>query len=125
MDEHKSDAWTRPNSLPDLEEKFRFVIGWAFVVLALLLALAGLGWWLIADWNAPYLVRKLDEQFNVLIGIPAGIAAALLLVIFLRTTDGPIEFEALGFKFKGASGPIVLWVLVFLSIVMAIKVLTK
>jgi len=91
----------------------------------LLLAIAGLGWWLIADWNAPYLLKKLDDQFNVLIGIPASAVSALLLVIFLRTTNGPIEFEVFGFKFKGASGPIVMWVLVFLSIVAAIKVLTK
>jgi hypothetical protein len=111
--------------LPKLEEKFRFVIGWSFVIVFLLLAIAGLGWWLIADWNAPYLLKKLDDQFNVLIGIPASAVSALLLVIFLRTTNGPIEFEVFGFKFKGASGPIVMWVLVFLSIVAAIKVLTK
>jgi hypothetical protein len=115
-----------PSSGPQsLEEKFRFVIGWSFVIIALLLAIAGLAWWLIADWNAPYLIKKLDEQFNVLIGIPASGAAALLLVIFLRTTDGPVEFEVPGFKFKGASGPIILWVLVFGSIVSAIKLLSK
>src|SRR5262249_55792658 len=114
----------QPN-LPDLEEKFRFVIGWTFVVVVLVLAVIGLGWWLMADWNAPYLVKKLDTEFNVLIGVPASGTAALLLVIFLRTTDGPIEIELLGFKFKGASGPIILWVLVFLSIVLAIKTLTK
>ena len=125
MNEPKSDEWLRLGSIQKLDERFRFVIGWAFVILALLLALIALAWWLAVDWNAPYLVSKIDQQFNVVIGVPVSIAAALMIVLFLRTTDGPIEFEVLGFKFKGASGPIVLWVLVFLSIVAAIKVLTK
>jgi hypothetical protein len=31
------------------------------------------------------------------------------IVTFLRQTEGPIEFEALGMKFKGAAGQVVLW----------------
>ena len=112
-------------SLTQLEEKLRFVIGWTFVIVVFVIGIAGLAWWLIVDWNAPYLVKKIDTDFNVLIGIPASAMAALLLVIFLRTTDGPIELEVLGLKFKGASGPIVLWIFVFLAIVLAIKTLTK
>jgi hypothetical protein len=41
--------------------------------------------------------------------------------MFLEQTSGPIEFEGLGFKFKGASGPVVLWVFCFLAIAGAIK----
>jgi hypothetical protein len=68
----------RDPNLSELEEKLRFVIGWTFVVVVFVLAVVGLGWWLIADWNAPYLLKKLDDQFNVLIGIPASAMAALL-----------------------------------------------
>lgn len=128
MVEHDPNASTGPpqqGDLPALEDKFRFVIGWAFVILTLLLSLIGLAWWLIADWNAGYLKNKLDEQFNVLTGIPASAAAALVLVIFLRTTEGPVEFDIFGLKFKGASGPIILWVFVFMSIITSIKMLTK
>jgi hypothetical protein len=110
--------------LPELEDKFRFVIGWTFVIVVLVLAIVGLGSWLIVDWNADYLVKKLDTEFNVIVGIPASAAAALLLVIFLRATDGPIELEVMGLKFKGASGPIIFWVMVFLSIILAIKTLS-
>jgi len=40
-----------------------------------------------------------------------------------RTTEGQIKFDALGFHFEGASGPIVMWVICFLAITLAIKVL--
>jgi hypothetical protein len=48
-------------------------------------------------------------------------SAALCLVIVLENTSGPIEFEGLGFGFKGASGPLVLWCLCFLVMTAAIK----
>jgi hypothetical protein len=44
-------------------------------------------------------------------------------VSLLKVTSGPIEFEAIGFKFRGASGPIVLWVFCFLSIAVAFHLL--
>jgi hypothetical protein len=79
----------------------------------------------VVDWNAAYLIKKIDEDFHVIIGLPVAAAGALMIVIFLRTTEGRIKFEAFGFKFEGASGPIVLWILVFLAIVAGIKVLSK
>ncbi|AXW53397.1 hypothetical protein CJO92_12435 [Ralstonia solanacearum] len=63
------------------------------------------------------------DHFAATVGLPAGALAALCIVVFLESSSGPIEFEGVGFRFKGASGPIVLWVLVFLSIAGAIKVL--
>jgi hypothetical protein len=41
----------------------------------------------------------------------------------LRETTGKLEFEALGFKFRGASGPVVLWVLCYFAITLSIKLL--
>jgi hypothetical protein len=46
---------------------------------------------------------------------------AFAIVVFLRQTDGPIEFEGLGFKFKGAAGQVVMWVISFSAIAGAIK----
>jgi hypothetical protein len=34
--------------------------------------------------------------------------ASFGIVTFLRQSEGPIEFEALGLKFKGAAGQLVL-----------------
>jgi hypothetical protein len=43
--------------------------------------------------------------------------------VVLRSTEGPMEFEGLGFKFKGAAGPVVLWAMCFIVIVLGIRVL--
>ena len=69
----------------------------------------------------PELYQIVLKQFAAVVGVPSAALASLCLVMFLEHTAGPVEFEALGFKFKGASGPIVLWVFCFLSIVGAIK----
>ena len=62
-------------------------------------------------------------HFAATVGLPSAALAALCIVVFLESSSGPIEFEGLGFKFKGASGPIVLWVFCFLAIAAAIKLL--
>lgn len=60
-------------------------------------------------------------HFAAIIGLPGAAAVAFVLVVFLRQTDGPVEFEGLGFKFKGAAGQVVMWVVCFLAIATAIK----
>ncbi|MFC5427950.1 hypothetical protein ACFPTO_03870 [Paraburkholderia denitrificans] len=71
----------------------------------------------------PALYRIALEHFPAAIGLPAAALAAMCIVVFLESSSGPIEFEGFGFHFKGASGPIILWVVVFLAITAAIKVL--
>ncbi|KIG11221.1 hypothetical protein BurMR1_1881 [Burkholderia sp. MR1] len=71
----------------------------------------------------PALYRLALDHFPAAIGLPAAALAALCIVVFLESSSGPIEFEGLGFRFKGASGPIILWVIVFLAITGAIKTL--
>jgi hypothetical protein len=70
-----------------------------------------------------FFTRITLEHFPAVVGLPASALAALSLVLFLENRSGPIEFEAVGFKFKGASGPAVLWAMCFLVIVFAIKLL--
>jgi hypothetical protein len=65
--------------------------------------------------------KILEEHFAVIIGLPGAAAVSFVLVVFLRQTEGPIEFEGLGFKLKGAAGQILMWVICFLSIAAAIK----
>jgi len=65
----------------------------------------------------------LKQHFDAVIGIPCAGFAAFAIVVFLRQTDGPIEFESLGFKFKGAAGQVVMWALCFLVMILAIKLL--
>ncbi|MBY5397967.1 hypothetical protein HFN01_24445 [Rhizobium leguminosarum] len=63
----------------------------------------------------------LRDHFAAIIGLPGAAAAAFTIVVLLRQTEGPIEFEGLGFKFKGAAGQVVLWIASFLAIAAAIK----
>ena len=63
------------------------------------------------------------EHPAAMIGLPLCALAALCLVLLLRSTSGPIEFEAVGLKFKGASGPIIMWVVTYLAMVASVKLL--
>ena len=49
----------------------------------------------------------------------------LCIVLTLKATAGPIEFEAFGFKFRGASGPMIFWLITFFGFIAAVKVLWK
>lgn len=60
---------------------------------------------------------------QAMIGLPISAVNAYCLVIFLEANSGPIELEGLGFKFRGASGPLILWIFVFLAMVAGIKIL--
>jgi hypothetical protein len=84
-------------------------------------ALLGLG----AIWSVsvgPQPVQKLFiDHFRAVVGLPGAAVAALFINMLLEQTHGQIEFEGLGFKFRGASGPVVLWVLCYLAIVASIR----
>ncbi|HUN91790.1 MAG TPA: hypothetical protein VMU33_07020 [Burkholderiaceae bacterium] len=75
--------------------------------------------WQDSSWMLP-IVR---DHFAAVVGGPCSAFAALLLVLLLRYTVGPIEISGLGFEFKGAAGPIILWIFTFLAMVAAIKML--
>jgi hypothetical protein len=70
-----------------------------------------------------WLTKLTKTHYAALVGTPMSAVTAFCIVSLLKVTSGPIEFEALGFKFRGASGPIVLWVLCFLSVVAAFHLL--
>jgi len=75
--------------------------------------------WQDSSWMLP-IIR---DHFAAVVGGPCAAFAALLLVLLLRYTVGPIELKGLGFEFKGAAGPIILWMFCFLAIVTGIKTL--
>jgi len=53
------------------------------------------------------------------IGIGISAVPAFFIVAVLELTAGAVQFEALGFKFRGAAGQVVLWVLCFFAMVFA------
>jgi len=70
-----------------------------------------------------WVAETAKTHFAAIIGLPFVALLAFFVVIILEFSFGTIEFEGLGFKFKGASGPIMLWVVCFLAISLAVRLL--
>jgi hypothetical protein len=70
-----------------------------------------------------WMLSVVKEHFAAIVGGPCAAFASMLVVLLLRYTVGPIEIKGLGFEFKGAAGPIVLWIFCFLAMVSGIKLL--
>jgi len=80
--------------------------------------------WLVTDWTQSYWTKLVEEHFAAIIGLPMAALASFVIVVFLKqTSTEKIEFEGLGFKFKGPSGEVVLWLMCFIGIALAIKLL--
>ncbi len=90
------------------------IIGSAF--MAILLACSV--YYVITD---NVLVEVVDKQFPAVFCVPISYVSALILVLILRVAAGPIEFKVLAVEFKGASGPLVFWVICFLALIYAFK----
>jgi hypothetical protein len=91
----------------------------AYVMLAL--AIIGLVALAISNWQNEGFRTFVTNQFPAVVGLPAAGLFTFLIVALFESKAGQIKFEVIGFKFEGASGPIVMWVFTFLAIVIAIK----
>jgi hypothetical protein len=69
----------------------------------------------------PYFRTLVRDHFSAVVGLPSAAVASFFIVATPRQVSGPIEINTAAFKLKGASGPIVLWVVCFLAIAVAIK----
>jgi hypothetical protein len=65
-----------------------------------------------------------QQHYVVIFGLPSAALLSFMLVVVFEARFDNIEMEVVNIiKFRGASGPIILWVLCFLSIASAIKLL--
>lgn len=98
---------------------FVWVIGIAFILLGYYLARI-----VFVDGIASEFMGIYTTRFVALVGLPAAAFITTFLILILQVTKKePIEFEMVGIKFKGTSGEIVLWIFMYLSIVVSIKLL--
>ncbi len=112
------------NSPSDKERLMKRIAQWlAFIgaTIASFFALFTLIYILISDIS--FLKGLIQKNPRAIIGLPAAFLSSYCLVLFLEASSGRIEFEALGFKFRGAAGPIIMWIFVFLAIVVGIAIL--
>jgi hypothetical protein len=70
-----------------------------------------------------WVVKLTKDHYAAVVGTPMSAVTAFCIVSLLKVTSGPIEFEAFGLKFHGASGPIILWIISFLSVIAAFHLL--
>ena len=114
------------NSPPDKERLMKRVAQWlAFIgaTISSFSALFALIYILVSDIS--FLKTLIQDNPRAIIGLPAAFLSSYCLVLFLEASSGRIEIEGLGFKFRGAAGPIVMWIFVFLAIVTGIAILWK
>lgn len=98
---------------------FAWMIGLSFVILGIYLFRM-----VFIDGINEEFLELYKAHFTALVGLPAAAFLSTFLILLLPIVrKQPIEFEAIGLKFKGTSGEVVLWVLIFLSIVVSIKLI--
>lgn len=79
--------------------------------------------WLCTTNGAGDYWAFVQKNYLVFFGMPYAAFFAYYLVSVVETTRGDIEFEFFTLKFKGAAGPLVFWLLVFLAILLGFKLL--
>jgi hypothetical protein len=114
-------------SARDDSESIRRVFSWVIVTGAAVFSLLSIVVLVRAGFreglHANLYFSVIRDHFVAVVGLPMAAVAALFIVLVLRSTDGPLEFEALGITFRGGSGPVVLWLVCFLGIVVALKLI--
>jgi hypothetical protein len=106
-----------------IDQGFRRGVRWLVVVGASLFGALFLFGAAITITSQVWVVELAREHFAATVGLPFGALAALSLVTILEITTGNIEIKGLGFEFKGAAAPIIMWIFSFLAIASAIKML--
>ena len=106
------------------DQKLKLIMSWVVVVvLTAFGVLALIGLFTVGKTEGVFWRDQIRENFPVIIGLPMAGLGALFVSLVLQISSGPIEFEAVGIKFKGGSAPIVFWLLCFLAIAVAMKML--
>lgn len=102
----------------------RQIVAWAVWIGAGVLGVSYVARILYLSWqDGGWLDETIKQHFAAAVGLPLAAVGAFLVVNALQITAGKIEVEAWGFKLRGASGPILIWVVVFLAISVSIKLI--
>ncbi len=118
---------THPDAKPD--SRFRRYANWSIVIGTGLGTSYFLGFLVYHSLVAVspannWFIEILEKNYAACIGVPLSAIAAFCVVLLLKVVShGAIEIEALGFKFRGASGPVVLWIFCFLALIFGMYLL--
>lgn len=122
--EVRSDPVVATTDETDPGQAFRRVFGWVALFAALIWG-TFIGAFLAYHTlqSDGWMIRLIERQFAAVILVPMSALGALCIVLLLRLSSGPLEFKAIGFEFRGASGQVVLWVVSFTALIAAVKLL--
>lgn len=70
-----------------------------------------------------WLLDVINNHFAAIILPPLMMVGSIVVVLSLKMAEGPIKFKVLGFEFDGAAGPIIMWVMVYLVMVLSVTIL--
>jgi len=116
---------TPPNPIHDAElSGARKLAAVLFVIGAA--AIGGFSFYLIFDLarHRPDFYAISVQHFAAVIGLPLSAILSLFVVLLFRVVSGEkLHVNILGIKFEGASGPVIMWVICFLSIALSISAL--
>lgn len=102
----------------------RWIIFWGVLAAGAAVGTSYLIFIIYWTWQTEGWVKDIvKEHFQATVGLPLAAVGSFLLVAVLQISVGRIEFEAWGFKVRGASGPILFWVITFLAIAFGIRLL--
>jgi|SRR5262249_8568152 len=110
----------------DIDEKLRRWARWSAVTFAAAggVLLLGFVLWLLFSDNQ-FIKAFFQSEVRAIVGVPLAALVGFCVVTILQATSGEIKFSGLSFTFEGASGPVVLWVMCFLAVVIGIVALWK
>ena len=98
------------------------VVAWVVILTVPVVAVAALTG-LLLFLPADVLLEITVKHFPAVVGLPLAALLAAFIVVALHHAAGPLKFEGLGFKFEGGAGEVILWVICFLAIAAAIRLL--
>ena len=101
-------------------------VNWAFFIAAAVFSCFNAGFVITQTYlGTPAFMQIVYEHFTAIVALPfAGFASLGLVLLLESRSSQPLEFKIPGgFEFKGASGPIILWILCFITVTICIKFL--
>lgn len=107
----------------DWENNVRKIVSYSLSVILIISVIVIISLIIYRDISdgAWYAIAK--EHFAATIGLPFAGFASFILVRAFESNNNKISFTALGVKLEGKACSVILWVIVFLSIVVAVKLL--
>ena len=77
--------------------------------------------WFLVTGASDFYSSLVLRNYLIFFGMPYAAFFAYFMVITLESGRGPIEVDFSGLKFKGAAGPLIFWLLIFLSVQLGFK----